>query len=122
MKTISMIGLLTIFVSANAFASTTKICFGVGEAKGERFRIEVSEELAVVTEVNGNSYEYPLKKEIKGKDGKTYISYNVFDDETWTEFLVDQALLTKSGQGYVKYRWQGESFAQRTFFCREDQF
>jgi len=122
MRTFSMLATLSIFLSSTAFASTTKVCFGVGEAKGERFRMDVTRDSAIVTEINGTSYEYPAAREVKGKDGKTYLSFNTFDDPTWTEFIVEESLLLEDGQGTVKYRWKGEGFAQRSFFCRKDRF
>jgi hypothetical protein len=54
---------------------------------------------------------------VDGKDGKTYLVYDLGGEEGCSEVLVDENLLKVKGQGWIKFRCRGEGFSDTKFFC-----
>ncbi|MGZ3694775.1 MAG: hypothetical protein ACXWQO_11370 [Bdellovibrionota bacterium] len=112
-------------LSTSAFAAE-KICFGSGDAKGGRFVLNVTKKTATISSAQSNDNneldgKYPANGSVAGRDGQTYLSYHVDSTEGSTDLLVDSDLLKAKTQGLAKVRWQGESFSQSTYFCRDNQ-
>jgi hypothetical protein len=114
---------LAITLIPSAHAASEKICFGSGDARGERFVLSLTEKKATISNtVNGQNAEdgtYKANGRVVGRDGKNYLSYNFSDIEGPSDLLVDEELLHPGTKGVVKIRWRGEGFAQSTYFCRE---
>jgi hypothetical protein len=110
------------FASANAFA-TSKLCYGAkadDTTKGSELTADITQRQVTV---HGSDYEgkYPFggkKDTVNGKDGKTYLSYDVGGSEGCTTLLVDSDLLKVRGQGWIKFRCRGEGFGDSKFWCK----
>lgn len=125
-KNIWLAGVWVLVFSTAASAAPQKICFGSGDAKGERFELSITKDVATISRavgsgVNGTEGDYKTDGSVAGRDGKKYLAYEFSRDEGVTDLLVDEALLEEGTQGLAKIRWQGEAFSQSTYFCRDEQ-
>ena len=123
MKKLLVLALIGFGISTCSYASE-KICFGMGDKKGDRFVINVSADKVVFSECKGSMEDflhgtYKNSGTVKGKDGKTYLEFYLgnFDDAYY--LLVDKVLLKKGTKAYAKVRGRGEGFEQDTFFCKD---
>jgi len=55
---------------------------------------------------------------VAGKDGKTYLNYDVEGSDGCDTLLVDENLLKARGQGWIKFRCRGEGFSDAKYFCK----
>lgn len=127
-KFLSAILGLALLSSSAAFAASEKICFGIGHEKGERFLLKLTKSRAVVSDFKSTPSSrdnwdgtYPANGELQGRDGITYLSYHISSVEGSTDLLVDESLLESGTKGLAKVRWQGESFDESKYLCRDDQ-
>jgi len=120
MTTVLILG----FTSAASAASAQKICFGMGDAKGEHMLITATKTKVLIEKAVGDNIgeakgAYEKDGEVKARDGKKYISYNVELNEEGVALLVDEALLKKGTKGYAKLRWRAEGFTETDYFCKD---
>lgn len=110
-------------ISANAFAMS-KNCEGANNddtTKGETLTVDVTQKSVVATENSDYAGTYPAEEKaptVAGKDGHTYLQYDLGGEEGCDTVLVDENLLKAKGQGWVKFRCRGEGFQDTKFFCK----
>jgi hypothetical protein len=120
----TILGIILLSISSLGFSSD-KICFyasGSYGAKGDYFLASVTSSELNVKNVKGeNAWDGVYTKKshnISGKDGKTYLNFDANGDEGCNTILVDTALTTSAGSGYIKFICRGEGFNQESFFCK----
>jgi hypothetical protein len=125
MKTI-IFALVVALCAPAAFASS-KICFGTGDAKGDRFQmIDLSKD-KVTIDVDGSNFigagtfTRDNPDTVKGKDGINYLAFDLGACDGANSLLVDPALLNSGTTGKVKVRNRGEGFFNYVYFCRDNK-
>lgn len=128
MKKSIVLALLTSVVSFSASAASDKICLGMGDMQGSSFVLKAAPKTARIVNTSSSPQEAPEgtykveKDTVKGKDGKTYLSYYITSGEgLTTSLLVDEALLKDGTKGYAKFRTTGEFYSQDTYFCKDNR-
>jgi len=121
MKSI-VLALTLALVSANAFAMS-KSCEGANNdpsTKGETLQVQITQKSVDVADGDyaGSYPSEPKAATVSGKDGHTYLVYDLGGEEGCTDVLVDENLLSSKGQGWVKFRCRGEGFSDSKFFCK----
>ena len=126
MKYVLSFSFLVLVYSFSASAASNKICFGLNDAKGNNFVLSLTARSAVVSEATGELNDwlngnYPRSGEVQGRDGKTYIDYNLGSNDGANDLLANKDLLKAGTKGYVKIRNRGEGFFESSYFCRDNR-
>jgi hypothetical protein len=125
MKALLIAATLVLGFSVNAHAKASKICYGMGDAKGSHFVAEISRHQVIVSEAVGDevtAYEgtHAYIDDVQGRDGVTYNEFATeVHDEGGVTMLVDESLVDGGTKGVLKLRWRGESFSETKFLCRD---
>jgi hypothetical protein len=121
--------LLVLAMTTEAFA-TSKICFGSKKNDGTSGVII----LANITPLDitmkalkragefeeGYDGKFPaLQQVIKGRDGKTYVTYNGRETDYQDIIIVDQSLLQGGTMGLLQIRARGEGYFNSVFLCKD---
>lgn len=114
----------TLLFTFSASAASKKICFGVGNIKGDHFVVEMTKENVQILSAKGDSAEgfegtHASSGDVKGRDGITYLTYSLPSDEGGITLLLDSALLDAGTKGSAKLRFTGQGFEQISYFCRD---
>ena len=127
----NLILVLGLLVSINAFSTNTrpsvKACFwsrGSNGSKGDMMLITLVEPTIVINDVTHKNWNGTFKNDgkiVKGRDGKTYLSYAGSSVEGYTAILVDETLLAPQTMGWMKIRWRGEAYSEVVYFCRDNR-
>ena len=121
-----MKSLLVLFVftmATSAFAMDKK-CFGTGDAKGESFLMKLSSLKVVIISDDSQNLEagtYTRNKSsvVHGRDGVTYLDFDLGVSDGFNDLLVDEDLLKKGTSGLTKVRNRGEGFFNVTYICHD---
>jgi len=117
MKAILLTSVLTLTLTATANAAP-KVCFGLGDAKGQTFAIDASPEKIKV--YNGAERATHLfRSHVSGRDGVTYLEYKVKTTNPDTAILINEALVEPGTEGLLKVRWRDDGFDESIYFCRD---
>jgi hypothetical protein len=115
-----------LLLSANAFAAE-KICFGnKGDSSSEGTHMTVTFTTKQVV-VDDGDYKGTYKRfkgaagTVNGRDGVTYLDYDMGGEEGCTEVLAAEDLMDKGGEGELKFRCRGEGFSDVKYFCRDEK-
>lgn len=124
MKALLALSALSLGFAISASAASQKICFGSGDDKGSRFEAQIGPQKVKITASAGEedfnlNGSYDRIGELKGRDGKVYLTYDVPGPEGGQTMIVDRDLLKANTKGSLKIRWQGEGFEQHSYFCRD---
>ena len=126
MKYLSILTLASL-LSASAYGSSMKICFGStksDDTKGVVITAEINyHEIKIQTikgELGYNGAYNALNGAVRGRDGQTYLTYNGERTDYQDVILVDQELLRSVTTGLIQIRARGEGFFNLVFKCRDD--
>lgn len=109
--------------STNAFAMS-KTCLGANNdnnTKGGKLTAQITQQSVDIAD-GDFAGKYPFNKKadtVAGKDGRTYLQYDVPDgSDGCNTLLVDENLLKAKGKGWIKLRCTGEGFGDTKYFCK----
>jgi hypothetical protein len=121
--------LLLLAMTTEAFA-TSKICFGSkkNEATSGVIMLATITPLEITMKTlkrtgdfsEGYDGKFPaLQQFIKGRDGKTYVTYKGQVTDYQDIVMVDQSLLQDGTTGLLQIRARGEGFFNSVFLCKD---
>ncbi|MGZ3771272.1 MAG: hypothetical protein ACXVCP_09590 [Bdellovibrio sp.] len=127
MKNSLTIYVLGMILSSTTMASTSKVCFGSknnNDTNGVVLTAEIDAQNITLNAIKGDFYynggTYPVyKSTVKGRDGKTYVTYKGQYTDYQEYIVVDEALLQSSTTGLLKIRARGEGFFNSVFVCKD---
>lgn len=119
----SLLTVLTATLLSTQVFAATKVCFGLGDEKGNNFKIELTEQNANILGGVGNvdwlSGQSPRIRDVRTRNGSTLVVYDLGTNDGTNHLLVQPQLLQPGTTGYAKMRNRGESYYQSTYFCRD---
>lgn len=113
-----LVATVFVFGTAAHAAGAAKVCFGLGNAQGQKFAIEVSPEKLVV-HAGTDHAAHPYRSHVSGRDGITYLEYKIVNAEADTTVLADENLSAPGSQGLLKIRQRDHGFDESVYFCRD---
>lgn len=125
MKTTIITLILGLSISVSASAAATKVCNGLGNARGNSFTLYVTQKKAEIKEAAGQldwlDGTYKHEKDVDGKDGVNYLQFDLGYNDGANYLLVDEDLLDEGTKGLAKIGNRGEGFNEDRYYCKDKE-